>query len=120
MRTEGGWYVVFRGRIPGIYPNCETASAQVDGFPRNLLRRYRSYQEAANAWNDYFQVTASPVLGLSSELPPESEFNRFVHGGRHDTTVTTTSLVPGLGSELPRWYQVHLVSENVFLRCPYV
>ncbi|XLR10737.1 hypothetical protein S83_038675 [Arachis hypogaea] len=101
MRIEGVWYVVCRGRIPGIYPNSETAAAQVDGFPRNLLLHYRSYQEALNAWNDYFQVNASPLTELGSELLPASGFNQLVRSGRHDSTLTTTPPVPGLGSELP-------------------
>ncbi|GMV54040.1 MAG: ribonuclease H [Chlorobi bacterium] len=40
------WYVVWIGRIPGIYPSWEKCREQVEGFPGS---RYRAYDTLADA-----------------------------------------------------------------------
>ncbi|QHN93120.1 uncharacterized protein DS421_17g589950 [Arachis hypogaea] len=53
VRAKGECYVVFRGRTPGIYNTWEAAEPQVSGYPKNLHRRYRSFEAGRRAWVDY-------------------------------------------------------------------
>ena len=52
-RSPGGsrceYYAVFRGRIPGVYRHWSLASLQVQGFPGNSYRGYRTLEEAMEA-----------------------------------------------------------------------
>ena len=40
------WYVVHRGRTPGVYSNWHDAHAEVDQFKRACHKNYKSKQEA--------------------------------------------------------------------------
>ena len=42
------WYVVFKGRVPGVYEHWEDALSQVNGFKGNSYKGYatRSIAEA--------------------------------------------------------------------------
>ncbi|MDE5773327.1 MAG: ribonuclease H family protein [Muribaculaceae bacterium] len=40
-------YVVFRGRIPGVYDNIEDVMDQIDGYPNAMVRGYDNTQQAA-------------------------------------------------------------------------
>ncbi|XLR31751.1 hypothetical protein S83_059651 [Arachis hypogaea] len=51
--VEGECYVVFRGRISGIYNTWEAAETHVSGYPKNLYRRYWSFEAGWRAWVDY-------------------------------------------------------------------
>ena len=40
------YYVVIKGRTPGIYTNWEDCKAQVNGFKGAKYKRFKSIQEA--------------------------------------------------------------------------
>jgi viroplasmin and RNaseH domain-containing protein len=48
------WYVVFRGRRPGVYNEWATCNAQVDGFKGASFRGCRTREEGEEALRDYF------------------------------------------------------------------
>lgn len=44
------FYVVWKGRVPGVYDNIDDAMEQVDNFPGALFKSYDSAQAAAEAF----------------------------------------------------------------------
>ena len=44
------FYVVWKGRQPGVYDNLDDAMEQVDNFPGALFKSFASAQEAADAF----------------------------------------------------------------------
>ena len=44
--TKNTFWVVFVGHRPGIYNNWEEAEVQVNGYPRSLMKRYNTLDEA--------------------------------------------------------------------------
>lgn len=44
------FYVVWKGRVPGVYDNLDDAMEQVDNFPGALFKSYDSPQTAAEAY----------------------------------------------------------------------
>jgi hypothetical protein len=62
------WYVVFCGRVPGVYSSWAVAHAQVDGFPGNCYKKYPTEGEARLA----FYGPGEPVnpQQLEADNPP--------------------------------------------------
>ncbi len=58
------WYVVWRGRQPGIYPTWEACQAQVQGYPGAQFKAFPSQIQASQAFRgeaaDYYGKTSSP------------------------------------------------------------
>ena len=48
------WYVVFRGRKPGVYRDWQSCNDQVSGFPGCSFRSYRTHEEANAAYAAYY------------------------------------------------------------------
>ena len=44
------YYVVWKGRVPGVYDNLDDAMEQVDNFPGAMFKSYDSPQAAAEAY----------------------------------------------------------------------
>lgn len=44
------YYVVWKGRVPGVYDNLDDAMEQVDDFPGAIFKSYASSEEAAEAY----------------------------------------------------------------------
>lgn len=56
-------YVVFRGRVPGIYRAWPHCHQQVDGFSGNLYQSYTNFEEARMAWEHFLsQNVAKEIL----------------------------------------------------------
>jgi ribonuclease HI len=51
------WYVVFRGRKPGVYNDWGTCQAQVDGYKGASFRGCRDRKEAEEAFLAYGATT---------------------------------------------------------------
>ena len=47
------WYVVFRGRKPGVYRDWQDCNEQVSGFPNCSFRSYPNRDEAVAAYLAY-------------------------------------------------------------------
>ena len=61
------YYVVFVGRIPGIYTTWPACSQQVYGFPRAVYKKYGSWDEANNAWLMDF-ASSTPIIGNKESI----------------------------------------------------
>ena len=62
------YYVVFVGRIPGIYNTWAACSQQVYGFPRAVYQKYGSWDEANNAWLMDL-ASSTPIIGNEESIP---------------------------------------------------
>ena len=62
------YYVVFVGRIPGIYNTWAACSQQVYGFPRAVYKKYGSWDEANNAWLMDL-ASSTPIIGNEESIP---------------------------------------------------
>ncbi|QHO00834.1 uncharacterized protein DS421_13g409780 [Arachis hypogaea] len=82
VRAESECYVVFRRQTPKIYNTWEAAEPQVSGYPRNLHRRYRSFEAGWRAWVDYMhgQCVGVSNNGQRSQQLPVAD---AVSGGPH-------------------------------------
>lgn len=59
------WYVVWKGRNPGIYETWDECSDQVNGYKRSQHKAYSSEQEAKNAFkNSYYVVWRGHTPGI--------------------------------------------------------
>ncbi|KAJ7707270.1 hypothetical protein B0H14DRAFT_2646846 [Mycena olivaceomarginata] len=67
------FYVVTRGRVPGIYTHWEDAQPQVDRFPSSSHKKYPGWSAATSAWDasrrprSLLAPSASPVKVVRSE-----------------------------------------------------
>lgn len=52
MNYSKRFYVVWKGRHPGVYDNFDDAMEQVDDFPGALFKSYATAQEAAQAFRN--------------------------------------------------------------------
>jgi len=57
------WYVVFRGRNPGVYREWQDCNDQVCGFPNCSFRSYPSRDEAMAVYLAYFKKQESAGSG---------------------------------------------------------
>jgi len=49
--TMSAWYVVFKGKVPGIYSSWAKCSEQVLHFKGNVHKKYNSYEQALEVFN---------------------------------------------------------------------
>ncbi|KAF7132588.1 hypothetical protein RHSIM_Rhsim09G0160800 [Rhododendron simsii] len=59
----GKWYVVFVGRVPGVYDSWADAHGQTTGFKHNSFKGYETEAEARKAYATYLKK----CVGSSSE-----------------------------------------------------
>lgn len=55
MAKASKYYVVWTGRIPGIYTTWDEAKSQIDGYPEARYKSYESKSEAENAFKEGFK-----------------------------------------------------------------
>ncbi|XP_058208201.1 uncharacterized protein LOC131321216 [Rhododendron vialii] len=76
MAEKRFYYVVFVGKVPGIYESWIAYSEQVTRFFGAVFKKYLSLEEANNAWTVYVEAHSnvqllSPQLAqLSTDYPP--------------------------------------------------
>ncbi|KAI8527977.1 hypothetical protein RHMOL_Rhmol09G0098800 [Rhododendron molle] len=51
----GKWYVVFVGRVPGVYDTWAEAHIQTTGFKHNSFKGYETEAEARKAYSTYLK-----------------------------------------------------------------
>jgi ribonuclease HI len=101
------WYVVLKGRKPGIYVSWEEAKAQVFGFPGPVYRSFESRQEAERAWGTKkFPASAGKTTASDSK----SRARRPLPQGYYVVVDAACSGVPG-----PTEYQGFLMPEKKLL-----
>jgi ribonuclease HI len=67
------YYVVFNGRVPGVYNSWKDCKAQVDKFPGAKFKSFKTILETCNAWAEH--VNGSPIPErpeLAPTLPSKS------------------------------------------------
>lgn len=67
-------YVVFIGRIPGIYETWEECEEQVKGFPKCRFQGYKVYEDAIAAWDRFEQ---------RGHIAMNAEERRAMHNRKH-------------------------------------
>ena len=55
------WYIVFRGRKPGVYRDWQTCNQQVSVYSNCLYRGYASEEEAVADYISYFATGGVPT-----------------------------------------------------------
>ena len=71
------YYVVSIGTRAGIYNSWEECAKCVTGFKGSLFRSFSSIEEAAEAWNIYFQSSSVNETSLSNEYYCDQKLNEF-------------------------------------------
>ena len=62
VHCQGKWYVVFEGRIPGVYSSWEACNKQVSGYNDNNHKGgFKTRQAAEDAYSKYVHKHASNV-----------------------------------------------------------
>lgn len=59
-------YVVFRGRIPGIYTNFEDCKSQVYGFPESRFQPFDNPNDACSAWLNFCSHSSKNDISTES------------------------------------------------------
>ncbi|KAG5553820.1 hypothetical protein RHGRI_005512 [Rhododendron griersonianum] len=76
MAEKRFYYVVFVGKVSGIYDSWIACSEQVTCFSGAVFKKYRSLEEANNAWTAYVeahsnvQVPSPQFAQLPTDYPP--------------------------------------------------
>jgi viroplasmin and RNaseH domain-containing protein len=58
-KTKKEAYVVFRGRVPGVYRSWPECDAQVNGFSKGKQLGFDSFAEAMVAWEEWQRKSAA-------------------------------------------------------------
>jgi viroplasmin and RNaseH domain-containing protein len=56
------WYVVYRGRKPGVYANWVTCHEQVTGFPNCCYKSFVCKEEATTAFLEFSGHADAPMF----------------------------------------------------------
>ncbi|KAG6808137.1 hypothetical protein H0H92_005289 [Tricholoma furcatifolium] len=72
-RRHSKVYVVYRGRIPGVYLDWDACLDQVSGYSNNSFKGFNTLEEAQEAWNRSLATRTTPLSGThlagSSQTP---------------------------------------------------
>ena len=83
MKYAKRYYVVWKGRHPGIYDNLDDAMEQVDDFPGALFKSYASAEEAAQAYrsasrrNDRDEISKLIASAAEKNIPKAGQPDYF-------------------------------------------
>lgn len=75
------YYVVYRGRIPGVYSDWASCQSQVNGYPGNAYRRFNSLCDAIDSYGEYVIGNVGLHMGNPqpfNESPPEGNTRHHV------------------------------------------
>lgn len=77
------YYVVWKGREPGVYDNIDDAMEQVDDFPGAIFKSYATAQEAAEAFRksqtreDKHDLSNLIINASRQNIPPQGKPDYF-------------------------------------------
>ena len=57
------WYVVYKGRVPGVYTEWSECHAQVDKFKSNGYKSFRTRQEAEASYLKFLEEESKKNRG---------------------------------------------------------
>ena len=55
------WYVIFRGRRPGVYDDWGLCQAQVSGFSHSGYKKFKTPKQVVHAYQVFLQSTSAKV-----------------------------------------------------------
>ena len=58
------WYVVYKGKVPGVYEHWEDCLKQVNGFEGNNYKGYKTKEEAEARWKSNGMKTSYIVIPI--------------------------------------------------------
>ena len=56
------WYVVYKGRVPGVYDEWADCQKQVNKFSGNNYKGYATREEAVAKWMDHSKKNRMKIL----------------------------------------------------------
>lgn len=62
------WYVVWRGRVPGVYATWEEARAQVERFPEARYKAFSTREEAHRAFEEGFSQALGQTKWMAAQI----------------------------------------------------
>ena len=89
MAKGSKWYVVLKGKVPGIYTDWEECQKQTAGFPKPVFKAYTTKDEATEAWkNKRLRPLSPPALGFAAAV-------KAVKSGSEESPAKKTFPKPG-------------------------
>ncbi|HOI26832.1 MAG TPA: ribonuclease H family protein [Paludibacteraceae bacterium] len=79
MANKRKYYVVWKGRNPGIYTDWDGCKAQIENFPNALYKSFESEEQAEEAFScepkNYLgrRMASAPKIPIDSNIKPELE-----------------------------------------------
>ncbi|KAJ7789966.1 hypothetical protein B0H14DRAFT_3502248 [Mycena olivaceomarginata] len=70
------FYVVTRGRVPGIYTHWEDASPQIHRFPGAVHKKYIGWSAATSAWDSGRRLHTPPAQLTPPSTPSSKTYGR--------------------------------------------
>jgi len=55
------WYVVFRGRRPGVYDDWGLCQAQVSSFSHSSYKKFKTWDQTVHAYQVFLQSTSGMI-----------------------------------------------------------
>ncbi|KAK1679269.1 hypothetical protein QYE76_040117 [Lolium multiflorum] len=68
-KYHGKWYVVFRGRVRGIYSSWRVGQDQVNGYSNNSYRGYATLEEAHQEYLSFLEEELQEDHAIDKEVP---------------------------------------------------
>lgn len=90
MSKKQKYYVVWRGKQPGIYRDWEECKAQIEGFKNAEYKAFGSLKEAEAAFDSNYKAYKGIKKGGKPELSPE-ELMRIGEPNYHSISVDAAS-----------------------------
>lgn len=107
------WYVVLKGKKPGIYTLWEDAKEQVSGFPAAVFRGFESENAALKAWQEqWFPALPKQSEAYQGRAAAPASGKQAYPSGPFLVVDAACSGVPG-----PTEYQGFLMPEKKQLFC---
>jgi viroplasmin and RNaseH domain-containing protein len=61
-------YVVYRGRVPGVYVHWEDCLKQVNMFKGNSYKGYKTMAEAEARWRNHLREERRMIFGVTTTV----------------------------------------------------
>ena len=84
-------YVVFRGRIPGIYLDWESCQEQVSGFRDNIYKGYNSLEEAKADFEEW--MNGPVIVGRGRPARVGTSYTGSTDIVSHESDVSTETRI---------------------------
>ena len=62
------WYVVYRGKVCGVYETWAQCNEQVSGFPNNYRKKFATRQASEDSYFQFIHGDEQPLLQDAPQL----------------------------------------------------